>query len=296
MKPMLATAVELSQIQYPVYVSPKLDGIRAIIDKDGRTKSRTLKDIPNQFVQEELRRHGWPGMDGELIVGDVTDPQVFSKTMSGIMSATGEPKFKYIVFDLWDLTDGFEDRLKVLKEYQTSSHNPITILPQFEVNSEEGLLLIEEQHLRQGFEGTMIRNPTGPYKFGRSTVRQGYLLKRKPLADAEGIVIGFEYLQVNEAPAELNDVGYTQRSSAQEFQVTDHTRLGALKVRVVSGEYEGVEVSIGTGFTQEERQQLAQSGLAMLGEIVTFKYQSEGAKDKPRFPSFKGFRDAKDMS
>ena len=61
MKPMLATAVALDQVQFPVYASPKLDGIRAVIHReyDQPVRSRTLKPIPNRFIQETLSHCTW---------------------------------------------------------------------------------------------------------------------------------------------------------------------------------------------------------------------------------------------
>lgn len=287
MKPMLATSVEFDQVQYPAYVSPKLDGIRTVIH-EGKAKSRTLKLIPNEFIQASLLNHGWEGMDGELIVGSRTAPDVFSQTTSGVMSVAGQPKFTYWVFDLWCSTAPYEERLRVLNEF--NDRDTVKILPQTLVHTPEGLRTLEDSYLQAGYEGTMIRDPKSPYKYGRSTLRQGYLLKRKPLADAEGIVVGFEYLRVNMNEAETNDVGYTQRSSAQAGRITDYDRLGAMIVTIATGPFAGVDVKIGTGFTQEQRQKLAQMGTTLLGELVTFTYQAEGAKDKPRFPSFKGFR------
>lgn len=287
MKPMLATSVELSQVQYPVYASPKLDGIRAVIH-EGQVKSRTLKPIPNQKIQEKLSRAAWPGMDGELIIGNRTDPDVFTRTTSGVMSHAGDPAFTYWVFDLWDVTDDYSNRLAVLQEFD--NRDMIRVLEQLFIQSEEGLRAYEDAMLKMGYEGIMLRRPDSPYKFGRSTVNQGYLLKRKPLADAEAIITGYEFLRVNDNEATLNDVGYTKRSQAQENLVTDYDRVGALLVTVVTGPFEGVEVKIGTGFTQAQRQELAQAGSSLLGRVVTFTYQAEGAKDRPRFPSFKGFR------
>lgn len=301
MKPMLATSVKLEQIQYPVYLSPKLDGIRAVLTNDGLL-SRSLKPIRNQHVQRLVTEHGWIGMDGELIVGSPNAPDVYTQTSSGVMSANGTPKFTYWVFDLFDLPrDGFQERMLVLDQYHVNALNvDIRILPQLPVENEEQLLDFEALCLHQGYEGIMIRSVNGLYKHGRSTVREGYLLKRKPLADAEGRIVGYEFLQRNLNEATTNELGYTQRSSAQDGKATDFSRIGTLTVQVLNGPFEGVEVKIGTGFTDMERQALAlrihSTKNDLLGKIVNFTYQAEGAKDRPRFPSFKGFRSQEDMS
>jgi len=52
-KPMLSGKLDklLAGVRYPALVSPKLDGVRCVII-DGVAMSRTLKSIPNKFVQE----------------------------------------------------------------------------------------------------------------------------------------------------------------------------------------------------------------------------------------------------
>src|SRR6187549_2369059 len=100
-KPMLATAVALEQVRYPVMVSAKLDGIRCLGTDNGPV-SRTLKNIPNKYVRRMLSQALYSGLDGELIVGSPTAEDVFQQTTSGIMSVQGEPDFKWLVFDIWD--------------------------------------------------------------------------------------------------------------------------------------------------------------------------------------------------
>ena len=71
-KPLLAYTVKNPDaLRFPVLVSPKLDGIRCVIHND-QPVSRTLKPIPNRFIQSELGFY--PPFDGELMVGDPLDP------------------------------------------------------------------------------------------------------------------------------------------------------------------------------------------------------------------------------
>ena len=91
-QPLLAKKAEYDKIQYPVLATPKLDGIRCLM-VEGVAMSRTMKPIPNQFVQEELA--GLNGLDGELMVkGD------FNAVSSAIMSRDGEPDFFFHVFKM----------------------------------------------------------------------------------------------------------------------------------------------------------------------------------------------------
>jgi len=76
--------VELAKLTvWPRLVSRKLDGIRATVQEMG-LKSRTLKAIPNEALQEIFK--GLPeGLDGELIYGTPNAPDVFNKTTSAVM-------------------------------------------------------------------------------------------------------------------------------------------------------------------------------------------------------------------
>ena len=105
MKPMLAyqKLPDLEALTYPLIASPKLDGIRCLI-VDGVAVSRSLKPIRNKYVQSILGSHEFNGLDGELVVGSPTDPDVYLKTNSGVMSVEGEPDFTYLVFDQWNRT------------------------------------------------------------------------------------------------------------------------------------------------------------------------------------------------
>jgi DNA ligase 1 len=74
MKPMLASPAG-PLIPYPMLLSPKLDGIRCLII-NGVVCGRSLKPIPNRFVQQLFGRPELNGLDGELIVGPPTAKEV----------------------------------------------------------------------------------------------------------------------------------------------------------------------------------------------------------------------------
>jgi len=51
MRAMLAAKATLESVKYPVYVSPKLDGIRCLVE-NGVCYSRKWKPLPNKQLQE----------------------------------------------------------------------------------------------------------------------------------------------------------------------------------------------------------------------------------------------------
>jgi DNA ligase-1 len=57
----------------------------------------------------------------------------------------------------------------------------------------------------------------------------------------------------------------------------------------------GAAFSIGSGFTQEMREQLWQVRGRLTGQFVKYRYFPTGSKNAPRFPTFLGFRDPADF-
>lgn len=291
-KPMLAdTCEDISTLKFPVLASPKLDGVRAIVI-GGKLMSRSLKPIPNLYAQKLFS--GLPeGTDGELIFGDPTDKNVYRNTVSAVMREDGEPtELHYFVFDNFTLAGDFDNRFDRIRDIDD---NPkVKIVPHHYIGDPGQLENFEVASLERGYEGVMVRSLDGPYKFGRSTVKEGYLLKIKRFKDAEAVVTGTYELMNNENEDFKNELGCTARSSKQEGLVASGI-LGGFEVKGITGEYTGIEFRVGGGFTLVERQDLWKQRRALVGKIVKYKYFPLGSKDKPRFPGFIGWRDKVDM-
>ena len=280
---------DLSSLPFPLWASTKLDGIRCII-KDGVAYSNSLKPIRNRFVQAELGK-GLNGLDGELIVGDPNAWDCMRKTNSGIMSFDGEPDFKFHVFDRWDRAE--VDYMKTYERISSICHPRVELVYQRGVIDTAGLEALERSVLDDGYEGLILRRPYGMYKYGRSTLREGYLIKLKRYHQAEATIVDTTPLLRNLNPPELNELGYTHRSAAQGGKM-EMPLLGAL---VVKGFFDGAmtEFEIGTGFTMAERDRFWRERESLIGKFVTYKFFPTGSKDRPRHPVFISFRDADDL-
>lgn len=284
MKPMLAAATDGTNLSYPLLVSPKLDGVRALVI-DGVVVSRSLKPIPNKYVQELFGKAKYNGLDGELIVGEVTAENVFQATTSGVMSIEGGPNVRYFVFDHYSPLP-FNERLAVA---ESLAGGCVVYVQHSLIKSQAQLLRKEKQYLARGYEGLMARDPAGQYKHGRSTLKQGWLLKLKRFMDSEAKIIAAKELMHNSNEAMTNALGHKERSHKKAGMVSKNM-LGAITVVDIES---GVEFDIGTGFTEAQRQELWQQDL--VGQLVRYKYQLVGVKEKPRFPVFLGFRSEKDL-
>lgn len=284
-KPLLAVPIkDFAALRFPVLASPKLDGIRCII-QNGVPYSRKLKPIPNRFVQEQLK--GLPeGLDGELML-DV--PGNFAKVSSAIMSHEGEPDFTFWVFDR--AGDGsYQTRYQYLDNWLIGNeHTPrVQLLQQTLCKNLDELSAFEAKCVAHGFEGAMVRSLDGVYKQGRSTEKQGILLKWKRFRDDEAIIIGTKELMHNDNEATTDALGHTKRSSAKQGKRPAGV-LGALRCR----RPDGVEFDIGTGFTDTMRDLYWAGRASLVGQRAKYKYQpdpSAPADAAPRFPIFLGLR------
>ena len=286
---MLAGKADTTSLRFPVMCSPKLDGVRCVVI-NGIALSRSLKPIPNRYIQRILSK-GYENLDGELIVGDITAKDAYRTTVSAVMSEDGEPKFVFAVFDITVLGNHpFYERFELVDKAVENTSKCI-IVPHVTINNLQELNAFEADCLEKGYEGVMIRDPNGQYKHGRSSTKEGILLKLKRFSDSEAEILGVEELMHNANDATTNELGRTKRSSHKENMEPMGT-LGALKVKDIKS---GVEFNIGTGFDQETRQKLWDRRKKIIGKIVKYKYFEIGVKDAPRFPVFLGLRDKRDM-
>lgn len=288
-KPLLAVKAELDKIEYPVLCTPKLDGIRCLM-VDGVAMSRSMKPIPNQFVQDQL--NGLHGFDGELMVkGD------YNAVQSGIMKQKGTPDFTFIVFDTFAALGGggYKSRIEELELIEDLGWFPtkrVKILSPVQVDNEEALLELLDEYLKAGYEGLMARKPDGEYKHGRSTVNEGILLKVKVFHDAEAKVLEVIEGMTNQNELEQDEFGYAKRSSAKANLVPSGT-AGSILV-----EWQGKQfrLGFGLGFTLSKIQDIWDNRKQLVGELATFTYQELSKDGIPRFPKLKGFRNKLDIS
>jgi DNA ligase-1 len=288
-KPMLASKCENPHLlPFPVLATPKLDGIRCL-KLGGKALTRSFKPISNRFAREWIEANLPDGVDGELMLRDGT----FSETTSAIGRRDGQPDFVFHIFD--NVTDSiakpYVERMTQLAALPDSPHL-IKVLPVMICNMGE-LILFEEECITAGYEGVMVRSIHSPYKCGRSTEREAWLLKIKRFEDAEAVVLEPYEGMTNQNAAELDNFGRTKRSLAQAGMI-GRGELGGFIVRHLST---GVEFRLGYNHIVGgvDRVTLWMDRDSLIGKVVKFSHQPSGAKDAPRFPKFIGFREAWDM-
>lgn len=290
-KPLLSCGVPLDKVKFPIYISTKFDGIRALVI-DGVVYSRSLKPIRNKHVQKLFGKPEYNGFDGELIVGDIYAKDVFQKTTSGVMSEDGTPDVTYYVFDIFTHnTETYKERLYNLNDKLVLEQFPnVVATQQLYIQTEEELTELLSKEKVKGGEGLIGRSPNGVYKYGRSTPKEQFSMKFKFFEQCEFEVVGFNERMHNTNEQKRDELGYAERSSSKEGMIPMDT-LGSLVLK-----YGDDTFNCGTGFSDALRDEIWSNQDKYLGKLASIRYMSVGAKDKPRIPSFIGFRHTEDIS
>lgn len=286
---------------FPVLGSPKLDGFRALV-VDGAGVTRSLKPIKNDIMRGVLSNLSWT--DGELIVGDPTEPGCLRRTSSGVTKKDADVDWRYYVFDTCNPLHTalpFQERLRIAELSALAAlHMRVMAWPHKRLHSLEEIFGYEEECVNAGYEGLMIRDPNGPYKWGRATNKEGWLTKMKRWEDAEAIIISVYEQEENQNAQTTNLLGRSQRSSHKANKV-GKGRLGGYKCKTYWGgggptlgffaldgcvDLDPVLFDCGAAAntTEAELEHLWNVRDHLPGQILKFKYQHRRGADRPSHP------------
>lgn len=288
-KPLLAVDINKVKTQpNNLVMSVKVDGIRCMIF-GGKAYSRTLKLIPNLCIQRWAEDNAkiLEGLDGELIVGNLYAPDVFTCTTSFVMSINKVQKFKFYAFDRWHPTRSWCDRFE--NGSDTDIPN-VVILRHYPAVDQASIDTFEQECLAKGAEGIMLRDADATYKCGRSGTINPELQKVKRFNTEEFKVVGYEPLYINENAAQTNELGRTSRSTSKDG-LRAVERLGALKLVTT----DGLEFTAGSGLNDAARDELWAKRDQLVGQMASIKFFAVGEYTVPRFPILRGIRDMIDL-
>jgi len=278
-EPMLA---DTREPKFPCWAQPKLDGGRCCY-RDNIGQTREGKDyFTIGHITDEIKRYLPAGyiLDGELYNHVLHDD--FNKIMSLIKKQKptdeelfeAKQKVQYWVYDILtgEDDDSDEDNRIMVRE-KWFEDNPemadyIVCVPSTWVENQEELDIIHKEHMEAGFEGSMLRTPTGKYKrAGRSKD----LLKFKDFIDDE-----FEIINILE--------GKGNRSG----------EAGTVVCKTAKGN------TFGAGIKGDESLRVhmwynVKDYIGKKATITFFGYTKQGG-DIPRFPVYKGIRTSEDGS
>lgn len=279
--------LDLAALVYPVAGSYKFDGFRAVV-RGRRLLSRNLKPIQNRALRAWLESMPeLEGCDGELIHGDPCAPDAFKMTSSAVTTRSApRDGVSFHVFDNagCGLTSSFRARAAGLR--MTKFQPGIVVVRHQMLQNARQVLEFEEKALALGYEGIMLRALDAPYKFGRSTLREQYLVAVKRFEDFEAEILDVLPRMRNENEQERDAVGRAKRSKRKEGMVPLPV-LGKFLVREIKGRRLTMECSAGT-FTLDECARLWRIRRLLRSRVLKCRRQPDATGK--RFPRAMGFR------
>ena len=272
-KPMLAHKFDESRVDFsePVYIQPKLDGVRCVFTKDGAF-SRTGKQFMNvrhieMALQPLFNTSPHMVLDGELYNHKLK--RDFEKIISLVrkQKPTEDDRLDaqhLVQFHVYDYIDGNYD------DYKTRMQNLVVsdiydrqILPvaAMLIDSYNYARELHQEFLDQGYEGSIIRTGSGIYKHGRSYD----LMKFKDFSDDEATIIGYE-------------LGKGKRTGT----------LG----KFIMLDDEGIEFGCppGKGYSYKDLAKMLKDVQSYIGKRATFTYFQRTQAGSYRHPLFKCLR------
>lgn len=245
-------------ISYPCFISPKLDGLRAlskVVDGEVTLTTRGGKTYPcPEHIREALLEiyyeYEIDSLDGELYCHGMKLQDI----VSTVKSETEDIKnIKFFVFDLPVKELPWERRMHVLKGLKEDEsviiNKGISIVPNYFADNEEFAYSFLLSSIRSGFEGIMLRNIYGLYLFD---FRSRDLLKWKLMQDSEALVL------------DVSEDGNGEGVLLCKMKDSDLTFECKMK-----GDY---------SFRCYENQK------TLIGKWITYKYQALTNLGKPQFP------------
>jgi hypothetical protein len=289
---------DLESLPYPLYCSPKIDGLRGGVQR-GAVVGRKGLAPRNPAVQEFARHPNMEGLDFEVTVGPSWAADVFGRTQGCCNSAKPEAvdefrKYGQIhLIDYVPRTEDFDFKTRVARMWlahgaQKWRKMGVYVIKQTLIKNAAQLKEYETERLARGYEGIMLRKSTaGPYpqkpgKDNRSTLKEFELVKLKRMERSLARVLDVFPLEHN-VNTEKTAAG--KRSSAKSGMVADAAQFGSAALKDTKT---GAEFSVSLQSAVARQWGGWHHKDLWAGKTVSYTHQLVGAKDiVPRFPQCK---------
>jgi DNA ligase-1 len=187
--PMLAHKYQdyADRLQFPIYVTPKLDGLRCLAfieNKQVKLISRKNKEFEGlDHIKTALSFFPDMILDGELFNNKIG----FRNIVSGIKKEGGNKFSNQIEYHIYDIITEkkYKDRIEQIRVLKLQP--PLYIVDGPLVNDITGIDQEYKKFIKNGYEGAILRNPDGLYTCDK---RSKDLLKYKKFMDREYIITG----------------------------------------------------------------------------------------------------------
>jgi DNA ligase-1 len=289
-KPQLAPndPCDLNTLRYPLIASTKIDGIRLIV-KDGKLFTRSLKPQMSANIQSRFKFLADISSKFKVLFdGELYSHSISFNELSGQCRAYDAPIADDLSFWCFDILNepvettpqyDYEERTRVIKSHESKRLYPFfKVVPTKVVNSRKEVEDYFAEVLAQGYEGLILRNPKGGYKFGRGTIKEGIIYKLKPFVTIDDKIVGI--IQATEvrdgAEKKTNELGRSVTSKKKD----DRILIEKAAAFVVM--YEGLPLKVTISETDEKKIEIWKHQDKYIGKYVEYKGLKIGMKDLPR--------------
>lgn len=269
---MRADKFESLNKRFNYVIEPKYDGLRCIaIVEDGSVTllSRNGKEFTSaDHLKPQLLKLaaniGYCVFDGELTAGS------FNDSVSAVKKKdTQNPDIIFNAFDVLDMvewknpiTPYYQRRNYLSGAFAKAGEQPnLLLVPSYKIESEAEAYRFYNRFLSQGYEGGIVKNNQGLYRFKRHK----------------------DWLKLKE----VNEVDLRVESLVQG-EGKYYGMLGALIVK-----YKGKRVSVGAGFSDTERELWWKNPNLIQGKVIEIRYHQETPDGSLRHPRLYRVRDDK---
>lgn len=249
-----------TNVQFPCDVQPKLDGVRCMVFRDRhgyKFISRGNKEYKNvEHLESELNQLEFSSnviLDGEIYCHGLDIQDINSRVKRYQEDKTEE--LEYWIYDCYeDACLSWKDRRKLLEDmFDGHQSKLIKLCPTVTAADAGDIQHIDEHNLKDGYEGSIIRNLQGVYQLNH---RSRNLFKYKQFQDAEYPIVGF-----------TEGVGKYKGCVIWKCQTT-----------------EGHEFDVVPKGTIEQKEEWFQNGADYIGQLLKVKFFDLTQKNVPRFP------------
>lgn len=273
LRPMLAKDFKKQKkVKFPVNVQRKYDGVRCLAYWDGvqvRLHSRGGDFYDVEHIRAEVQRLLKPGemLDGELYVHGLSLQQITSLVKRPQKESL---QITYCLYDFvhllsdtaedWDLRrENLENWVSGARDEGGMSRNIVEV-ETFVADDEDEIIELHNQFVGEGYEGAIVRLPTGTYRVG---YRSSDLLKYKMFDDGE-----FKLTGCKPGKGKFKNVPIFEctMKNGKTFDVTPRG-------------------------TAEVREQLLRTAKSLMGKMYTVRYFGFTDEGIPRFPVGIGVRE-----
>lgn len=260
---MLAKLFDSSRVKFPCFVSPKIDGVRAVFKFGEFYSRRGHKFLGLGKLKKQLEGFKEP-LDGELIIPGKT----FQESSGRIRSDCITPDAMFNVFELPTMRDPFYERVMMMED-MTGMFENVAIVPHFKARNIDDIYTFYKQARSIGYEGAVVK----PFNYQYVGTRSWHWMKLKnKMKDLE-----LEVIDVYEGTGKYQG------------------KLGGAIVR-----YHGSKGTkypkVGSGFSDKQREDFWSGSLfkgdsILIGKYIQMEAMEETDDGSLRHPVFKEIKE-----